>query len=112
MKVFEFDPTTGKRGDCIDNVKVIEWTAESVEFAVNNDKIDPIECVMPVDNHRTEHTLHIDAGIGIGSTHKSYRHATEWRTFCMGESMVGHGKGVWCWIVLPPTDLIKRREPA
>ena len=48
MKIFKFDPLTGKRGELIKNTGLINWTSESVSFAIKNNSIENnIQSVIP-----------------------------------------------------------------
>lgn len=105
MKVFNFDPITGKRGELIDNRKIITWTGQGVEYQVKNNIIEPIECVLPKSNDSTNYTLHVDAGIGLIGDEVSYRDKNEFRAFCFGQDLATK---VWEWVVLPPSNLIHR----
>ena len=104
MKIFEFDPTTGRRGELIETAKCMSWTDCSVEFAVNANSIEAIDYVAPAARPDAEHTVHVDAGsTDRNGNDVSYRHPTEWRTFCYGCTAHDH---VWCWVILPPTNAI------
>ena len=108
MKMFEFDPTTGRRGELLDNVKLISWTDASVDYAVKNGTLMPIDYSKPGSTKTSQHTAHIDAGYtNRHGVHCSYRQRDKWVTFCMGEMISGFGAGIWEWIILPPANLIE-----
>ena len=101
MKIFKFNPITGKRGEQIDNVGLIEWTAESVKYMIGEGRIAPIKHNTPNDTSNAEWVTHIDAGRGDVSYLRD-----EWICFCQGQYFTGTRPGVWNWIVLPPKSLI------
>ena len=97
MKVFRFDPATGTRGQQIDTRKRIDWTNEYL----------PVDFEPRGFTGDCEVTVHRDAGIGMGEDELSYRHATEWTCFCLGEWHVGvYDDGRpdmrWTWVIIPP----------
>jgi len=108
MKVFTYDPTTGRRGKQVDDVRIASWCSTGVEYATENGMIEPIDFVSPVGfGSNSEVTVHIDAGITDDKYNDvSYRHETEWRCFCLGEWVAGTGPGEWQWAILPPSSLI------
>ena len=108
MKIFDFDPTTGKRGEQIDNVRIASWTAQSVKWQVDHGTLCPIEFVQPADDATHKYTVHIDAGFtNKYGVHETYRKRDKWIMFCLGEWMTGEPHGIWEWIILPPSKLIE-----
>ena len=112
MKVFEFDPATGRRGALIDNRRIASWGDCSITFAVGEGQIAPIEHVEP-DWHNCDVTCHIDAGIevcrpGESIEFVSYREPDKWICFSTGQYTSGLEQGMWDWWVIPPTSAIKR----
>lgn len=108
MKVFTFDPTTGRRGrDALSVAARYSYASTSVEFAVENNQIEPIEFVKPNGfGGNTEVVVHIDAGITNNQGEDiSYQHETEWRCFSGGEMQVGTDT-YWDWVVIPPASAI------
>lgn len=94
MKVFRFDPKTGRRGEQIDTRRRASWTdSRWNEYPYAN----------PVGFGRdAEVTVHRNAGTGLIGDEISYRHATEWTCFCLGCWNCGPGTDTWTWVVLPP----------
>ena len=112
MKVFEFDPTTGRRGALIDNRKRASWGDHSVIFAVGEGLIEPIPHIEPTWPN-CDITVHTDAGIeayrpGEAIEFVSYRDPDRWICFCTGQYRSGLEEGTWDWWILPPTSAIKR----
>lgn len=109
MKVFEFDPTTGRRGELLDQRKRAGWGDCSIKFAVDQGVIEPIEFVEPTWNN-CDITCHVDAGVeiwrGADCEFKSYRHPTKWLCFCTGQYTSGYDKGMWVWWILPPGSAV------
>ena len=101
MKVFKFNPETGKRGAQIDNVALITFTDQGVDFQVNNGIIQPISYNLPIVRGQNW-TAHVDAG-----TMKESYLRDEWVCFCMGSCVVGYDEEIWEWKVLPPKSAIK-----
>lgn len=110
MKVFRFDPETGTRGrEPVAHVKRAGWTdARMTNYAGAEPR---------GFGERAEVTVHCDAGIsdydGAEPREISYRHATEWRAFCLGEWHVGcdddgRPEYVWTWVVIPPANVDAR----
>lgn len=113
MKVFEFNPETGRRGEQIGNSKRINWTGCGIDYLANNGYVEKINYRKPSDTATEEWTCHEDAGKTIvgknGLEDVSYL-SDKWICFCSGKYEVGHGKEVWEWVILPPKDLIKYKD--
>ena len=107
MKIFKFNPETGKRGEQIGNARRASWTGQSVRYQVEQNMIEPIEAVIPKSGYSQEWVLHVDAGITDKDMNDVSYLGDEWICFCLGEFRVGQGGGCWSWVVLPPKDLIK-----
>jgi hypothetical protein len=104
VKVFKFDPATGRRGEQIDTRKCIDWTSEylPVDFEPRGFGTD------------AEVTVHHDAGVGIGEDSYSYRYPDTWICFCSGEWHMGvNDDGTperrWVWTILPPAPADPRQ---
>ncbi len=107
MKVFRWNPETGRRGREIQSIKRASFTGQSVDYQVRNKMIKPIEYRKPVSKVNEDWTVHVDAGVGD----ISYL-TDQWICFCLGEFKVGVldsglGKYSWTWVVLPPKQLIE-----
>lgn len=100
MKIFEFNPEVGIRGDMLRSVKRATWVAGRM-----NDYDGHAPFGFGPD---AEVTVHHDAGIGIGEDERSYRHPSEWICFCLGQWDAGDGDIRWEWIILPPKNEVKR----
>lgn len=99
MKIFKFDPDTGRRGEEIGTKARIDWTSEFLPVAFK-----PLGFGL-----RAVVTVHRDAGIGMGEDELSYRHPTDWTCFCSGEFHTGANEDgspeyEWMWTVLPPAE--------
>lgn len=109
MKVFEFDPTTGRRGEFIENRKRAGWGDCCLTYAIKKGLVEPVEFVTPTWNN-CDITVHVDGGVeiwtGADCEFKSYRHPTKWVCFCTGQYQSGLDKGVWDWWILPPVGLV------
>lgn len=115
MKVFKFDPTTGKRGELICERKRISWTAEGLDYMVREGYAEPLDVVIPAPRHDAKHVVHIDAGIDVkginGPEPHSYVDDEHWLCFCMGDfgSMEdGAFRHDWHWVILPPAGAVTR----
>lgn len=101
MQIFRFDPTTGRRGEKIDDRPRASWTSE---YFIGYAGAKPAGFSLD-----SEVTVHHNAGVmnHDGSEDISYRHPTEWICFCLGCWHVGVNEDgspleYWEWIVLPP----------
>ena len=103
MKAFKFNPITGQRGEFITNLPRLDYTDESIRYAVEQGHIEPLACKVPAGNSTHEWCAHIDAGNVYGD---SFRR-DEWICFCHGQWNVGQGRGIWQWAILPPTSAVK-----
>lgn len=115
MKVFEFNPTTGKRGEQIDNIKRASWTGCSLSHAISTGymlAIDSVDVTLPKRSGQSW-TAHVDAGASDAQgEHVSYLR-DDWICFCLGEFRTGPESGVWEWVVLPPKqDLDAAKDAA
>jgi len=99
MKIFAYDPATGKRGKLLDNIRIASWTSESLPAG---------DFKVPPNTASKKHTVHKDAGIFYPETgQQSYRRKSEWVCFCLGEFRSGQDSGYWGWVILPSTDYIE-----
>lgn len=103
MKVFKFDPKTGRRGELIETRGLINWTDYSVRYAVATGLIEPIEFKEPVNNASTEWMTHVDAGRERNANMGGSLLRDEWICFCTGQD---NRTGVWSWVILPPRSAI------
>lgn len=109
MKVFAFDPTTGKRGKQIGERKLNMWTAESLDYMVREGYVEPIDVVLPADRHDAEHMVHVNAGITLSNGEDvSYADPEQWVCFCYGKWGTPADGYRWKWIILPPSNAVKR----
>ena len=106
MKVFEFNPATGRIGDFIEHRKVAGWGDCSLEFLARNGKTVP-PYILPY-REGAEFTCHVDGGIekvtADGIEFVSYRHPTKWIAFCTGQWQAGEGEMIWDWWILPSIE--------
>jgi len=109
MKVFEFDPATGRRGEFIEHKKRAGWSDCGLTYAIENGLVEPVEFVTPVWGN-CDVTVHVDGGVEVwtGAECKfvSYRHPTKWVCFCIGQYTSGLDEGTWDWWILPPVGLV------
>lgn len=115
MKVFAFDPKTGRRGEHLRDVKRTGWTGCGYEYSLNRGLVEPLDVVMPQQRPGVSHTLHLDAGAQavIEGKLESWSYlCDEWITFCSGKIGKrlpnGEIEGDWEWVILPPKSLVKR----
>lgn len=108
MKIFSFNPVSGKRGAFIEERKLATYTDCSVRHAVQQGDIEPIICRPIQARSNEEWMLHVDAGI----MEQSYL-GDQWICFCLGEWNPSQGEeGIWSWVVLPPRSMIIKANPA
>jgi hypothetical protein len=117
MKVFAFDPKTGRRGEHLRDVKRTCWTGSGYDYDHSRGLVESIDFVMPQQRPGVNHTVHMDAGGQADINGKfvewSYL-CDEWITFCSGKigKRLPNGEidGDWEWVILPPKSLIKRTQ--
>ena len=107
MKVFEFDPKTGRRGEQIDIRPLAGWADCSLEFLASKGETVPA-CVVP-NLPKANWCTHIDAGRETyskadGITFVSYKHDTKWLCFCIGQLTCGLDEGYWEWWIIPSKE--------
>jgi len=102
MKIFEFDPKTGKRGDYIESRRPHTYAGQFVSFQVSEGLIEPIQFRTPKWGPKDDVGVHVDAG----RMEESYQFEDRWVCFCLGQRP--HDEK-WEWVVLPPRNAIKRK---
>lgn len=108
MKIFEFNPHTGRRGEQISAKSRASWTSCSWKYACRTRQVEILkhEVKMP-KAFGQDWTWHLDAGInGPKFEAISYRHETKWICFCLGKFTVG-SDSTWQWVVLAPNSVTK-----
>lgn len=112
MKIFEFDPTTGRKGKEIGWRKVNSWTGQSLDYQIKNNLIKPINFKIPKNWKDAQWQAHVDAGTSYinknGLNDVSYRDDEKWICFCEGKWGTPLEGYKWQWVVLPPSKLIER----
>ena len=98
MKIFEFDPATGRRGVLMWDVSRASWASSYWQGYTGH---------APVGfGADAEVTVHQDAGVTDSEGRDvTYRHPTEWICFCLGCWHVGPDEEHWEWVVLPPLSV-------
>lgn len=106
MKIFSYDPKTGKRGAQIDNLERASYSSCSVDYLIRKGLMKDMGWITGDFGPDTEVTMHEDAG-----THDrdgkavSYRRE-EWVCFCTGCWRTGDQE-TWQWVVLPPKSALE-----
>ncbi len=113
MKIFEFDPQTGKRGKLIGSARRGNYTDQSVAYQVREGMIEPIAHAQPRGFGKNANvTVHVDAGREFPvNQFNSYRR-DQWICYSYGAWMAGPDQQIWEWVILPPSDLVKAVEVA
>ena len=97
MKIFKFDPDTGRRGDLIREAPRASWAAAYWQGYTGH---------VPVGfGSDAQVTVHQDSGVTDSEGDVSYRHPTEWTCYCLGCWHVGPDEQDWEWVVLPPANV-------
>lgn len=100
MKVFAYDPITGKRGEFIEEQHRASFGGCSVGYAIKTGQLKDMGWVTGDFGGDSEVTIHTDAGI-TGRDGKSVSFITDrWICFCTGKWKTGT-KEAWVWMVLP-----------
>lgn len=103
MKIFTFDPVTGKRGECIGIFPVATYADCGAAYAIENGKYAPFPLPSLPNRPNEKWTIHVDAG----RFDTSYL-TDQWVCFCLGCFTVNpQDDGVWEWVVLPPKHLLQ-----
>lgn len=108
MRIFYWNPKTGRYGEEIEQRPLASWTDQSLEHATREGLVAPIVYAAPAGfSAKSNVTVHLDAGRTTADGDGSYRHATEWCCFCLGEWNAGEDSA-WEWVILPPANLVRR----
>lgn len=112
MKIFKFDPNTGRKGELLqaDAVRP-SWTGCSIHYLarmhaylLGKQLVEEINAVrLPVKKGETW-TAHVEAGSCFRGKF-TCMHTDEWICMCTGEWNGGVG---WNWIVLPPKEFAEK----
>lgn len=97
MKLFAYDPTTGKRGELLNVVPRSTWASTSVKYCIKHGMMTDMGWIEPASRPGVNHTMHVDAGY----FDTSYQREDQWVTFCTGEWKAGQSPAVWEWVILP-----------
>lgn len=101
MKIFSYDPETGKRGTQIGEAPVASWGSYSVEYLISQGKMKDLGWVTGDFGPGTETTIHVDAGnFDKDGNSTSYRRDDVWVCFCTGHWGQGNRQH-WEWMILP-----------
>ncbi|MGL4756639.1 MAG: hypothetical protein ACRCXB_30160 [Aeromonadaceae bacterium] len=107
MKVYAYNPITGKRGEYIEQRECASFTDESANHAISQGKMKDLHWVTGNFGNDSEVTIHVDAGIS-GRDGKSVSYVgDEWICFCVGQWFIGQQAPVWQWVVLPSRQAIE-----
>lgn len=98
MKIFSYDPQTGKRSGILRESKVASWTNQSLKFQTDGGfyKSPEAPLARPYFGKDTTATIHVDAGCDA-----SYLDDHLWVCFCLGKFTPGD---IWQWVVLPSRE--------
>lgn len=100
MKIFSYDPKTGKRGEQIDYLPVASWADCSVDYLISQGKMEDLGWVTADFGPGTETTIHADGGnCDRDGKSVSYRRDV-WICFCTGHWGQGSHQH-WEWVIIP-----------
>ena len=102
MKIFEFDPKTGRRGDYIETRRPYTYGGQSVAYQVGEGLIEPIQYREPKFGKDADVTVRVDAG----RMNESYQFEDRWVCFCLGQRP---HDGMWEWSVVVPRSAIQAK---
>lgn len=100
MKIFSYDPKTGKRGDHIDDARVSSWASCSVNYLISKGLMEDLGWVTGDFGPDTEVTIHEDAGVSDRDGKPVSYRRDQWICFCTGKWKCGQDE-MWSWVVLP-----------
>ena len=106
MKVYSYDPITGKRGEYIESRACASFTAGSVKHAIAQGRMKDLNWVTGDFGKDSEVIIHVDAGVS-GKDGKDVSYVGDkWICFCVGQHFIGQQEPVWQWVVLPSKQAI------
>lgn len=115
MKVFKFDPQTGKRGEQIDDIRRPSTFGQSVEFAQSQGKQTHLAFVKPSNTDSQVWSSHLYMGCEDKTGTLIVSEYDAWICCCSGEcngQPTSTGMA-WVWHIVPPyKELIKQTEAA
>lgn len=100
MKIFEYDPKTGKRGAFIKNVERSSWADCSVEHEISQGNLLDLGWVTGNFGENAEVIMHVDSGVMDSNGKDTSYLCDQWICFCTGEWKIGTGTK-WVWAILP-----------
>ena len=101
MKVYAYNPNTGKRGEYIEQRECASFTSGSVKHAISQGKMKDLHWVTGNFGKDAEVIIHVDAGVS-GRDGKDVSYVGDrWICFCVGQWLIGQQAPVWQRVVLP-----------
>lgn len=107
MKIFEYDPKTGKRGAFIKNVERASWASCSVRHEISQGNLRDLGWVTGNFGANTDVTIHVDSGVMNNDGSDTSYLCDQWICFCTGEWKTGM-KTEWVWTILPSIQDLQR----
>lgn len=106
MKVFAYDPTTGKKGAFIENVPCVTWSGKFVSPMIENGQLKDLGWKTMSMGANTEVKMRLEGGTGgCGDDSVNYRKEDQWVCYCEGLFTVGQ-TSEWHWTILPSTKAL------
>jgi hypothetical protein len=115
MKVFKFDPKTGKRGEQIDTIARPSTFGQSVEFAQSQGVQTHLSFVKPSNTDSQVWSSHIYMGREDATGELVVSEYDTWVCCCSGEcnGQPTSTGTAWVWHIIPPyASLTKNTEAA
>jgi len=107
MKVFKFNPETGKRGELIDEIRIPSTQGQSIEFAQSKGVQTHLSFVMPKNNETAEWSSHLYMGRDDDQGNLVVNEFDAWVCCCTGKI-----NGIWQWSVIPPYSSLAKNKAA
>jgi hypothetical protein len=107
MKVFKFDPQTGKRGELVDEIRLPSCYGQSIEFAQSKGVQTHLSCTMPKSYGDTRWESHIYMGRDDDEGNFVPQQYDFWVCCCSGRE-----NGTWVWNVIPPYKALTKKSEA
>ena len=114
MKVFKFNPETGKCGELIDNIRRPSTFAQSIEFAQSKGVQTHLEFIKPSDTESKVWSSHLYMGRDDATGELVCSEYDTWVCCCSGESNGQPTKSgmAWVWHIIPPYSSLTKNTCA
>jgi len=112
MKVFKFNPATGKRGEQIDEIRRPSTFSQSIEFAQSKGVQTHLDFVKPSNTDNQVWSSHLYMGRDDKAGQLIVSEYDDWICCCSGEynGQPTETGMAWVWHVIPPYKQLTKEE--